>query len=85
MVADPTLREDPIGSYAVHICLDMQAVFRGPSPWSLPWMELVLPRIVDLHHAAVEVGLHAVCTGQAVRRRAGDLETLLWTMGRHDA
>jgi nicotinamidase-related amidase len=48
MAADPTLREEPIGSNAVHICVDMQAMFREPSQWSLPWMDRVLPRIVDL-------------------------------------
>ena len=48
MAADPTLRDEPIGDNAVHICVDMQAMFREPSPWSLPWMDRVLPRIVGL-------------------------------------
>lgn len=48
MTAEPTLRDDPIGANAVHICVDMQAMFREASPWSMPWMERVLPRIVEL-------------------------------------
>lgn len=48
MAAGPTLRDDPIGPNAVHICVDMQGMFRGGSPWALPWMERVLPNIVAL-------------------------------------
>lgn len=48
MAADPTLRDAPIGGNAVHICVDMQKMFRGGSPWALPWMDRVLPNIVAL-------------------------------------
>lgn len=32
----------------VHICVDMQKMFAGNSPWSFPWMPRVLPKIVRL-------------------------------------
>ncbi|HEY0848714.1 MAG TPA: isochorismatase family cysteine hydrolase [Bradyrhizobium sp.] len=37
----------PLGS-AVHICVDMQRIFSRGGIWETPWMERVLPTIVDL-------------------------------------
>lgn len=31
-----------------HICVDMQSMFGGDSPWSAPWMERVLPAVEAL-------------------------------------
>jgi nicotinamidase-related amidase len=37
----------PFGN-AVHICVDMQRIFSRGGIWETPWMERVLPTIVDL-------------------------------------
>src|SRR5258708_26165597 len=33
---------------AVHLCVDMQRIFARGGIWETPWMERVLPTIVDL-------------------------------------
>ena len=33
---------------AVHLCIDMQNIFARGSIWETPWMERVLPAIVDI-------------------------------------
>ena len=33
---------------AVHLCVDMQRVFARGGLWEMPWMERVLPTIIDL-------------------------------------
>jgi nicotinamidase-related amidase len=33
---------------AIHLCLDMQLMFRRDGPWPTPWMERVLPTIMHL-------------------------------------
>lgn len=35
----------PLDGGSLHICVDMQRLFSHGSPWSLPWMEKVLPAI----------------------------------------
>lgn len=35
----------------IHLCVDMQRMFAGNSPWSFPWMPRVLPNIVRLASA----------------------------------
>ena len=42
-----TTRPEPI-SDAVHLCIDMQNIFGRGGIWETPWMERVLPAIVDL-------------------------------------
>ena len=37
----------PVGN-AVHLCVDMQRIFSRGGIWETPWMERVLPTIVDL-------------------------------------
>jgi hypothetical protein len=32
----------------VHLCVDMQRIFSHEGPWSAPWMDRVLPKIVRL-------------------------------------
>ena len=75
MAADPTLREEPIGSNAVRR-------HAGDVPRAVAMVVAVDGPCASqdrrpLQHTAVEIGLYAVYTGQAARRRAGDLETLL--------
>jgi nicotinamidase-related amidase len=33
---------------AVHLCVDMQRIFAKGGIWETPWMERVLPTIVDI-------------------------------------
>ena len=42
-----TTRPEPI-SDAVHLCIDMQNIFFRGGIWETPWMERVLPAIVDI-------------------------------------
>lgn len=42
------LRFGPLGKNAAHLCVDMQGIFSGDSPWSMPWFERVLPNICSL-------------------------------------
>src|SRR5947209_8019076 len=42
-----TTRPEPITD-AVHLCIDMQNIFGRGGIWETPWMERVLPAIVDL-------------------------------------
>lgn len=39
------LRFGPIGENTVHLCVDMQCLFTGSSPWAMPWFERVLPNV----------------------------------------
>jgi nicotinamidase-related amidase len=39
------LRYGPIGPSAVHLCVDMQRIFSGDSPWAMVWFQRVLPNI----------------------------------------
>ncbi len=43
-----TLRPEPIPATAMHVCIDMQRLFGPGTPWALPWMPRVLPRIVEI-------------------------------------
>ncbi|MBR0758295.1 cysteine hydrolase [Bradyrhizobium jicamae] len=38
----------PLGSHAVHLCIDMQRLFAPGAPWATPWMERMLPEAVRL-------------------------------------
>jgi len=42
------LRFGPIGPHAMHLCVDMQRLFREDTPWKTPWMERVLPCVVKI-------------------------------------
>lgn len=46
----------PIPSNAIHLCIDMQRMFGPGSPWAMPWMETVLPKLEEL------AGRHAQAT-----------------------
>jgi nicotinamidase-related amidase len=39
----------PLGPNAIHLCVDMQNMFHAPqSPWFLPWMPRILPKVTAL-------------------------------------
>ena len=38
----------PPGPNSVHLCLDMQRLFGSQGPWPTPWMERVLPTVVNI-------------------------------------
>lgn len=48
------LRFGPIGSNAVHLCVDMQRLFGRGAPWEVLWTEQVLPIIATLCEHAPE-------------------------------
>jgi nicotinamidase-related amidase len=45
---ESTLRDEPLGPSAVHLCVDMQRLFQPGTDWGLAWMPRVLPKIVRL-------------------------------------
>ena len=36
---------------AIHLCVDMQRLFADDTPWHTPWMNRVLPRVVEIVEA----------------------------------
>jgi nicotinamidase-related amidase len=36
---------DPIAGRAAHICVDMQNIFSGDSPWAVPWMDRIVGNV----------------------------------------
>jgi nicotinamidase-related amidase len=38
----------PIPASAVHLCVDMQRLFQEDTPWRTPWMERVLPVVLEI-------------------------------------
>src|SRR3954453_17641577 len=42
-----TRAPEPIAN-AVHLCIDMQNIFARGGVWETPWMERVLPAVVDI-------------------------------------
>lgn len=38
----------PLDSAAVHLCVDMQRLFGPESPWEIPWLVRVIPRVEAL-------------------------------------
>ncbi|HVL22201.1 MAG TPA: isochorismatase family protein, partial [Amaricoccus sp.] len=54
MAPPSTLRDEPLGQGAIHLCVDMQRLFLPGTPWGLDWMPRVLPRIVSLCEPAPE-------------------------------
>ncbi len=39
---------DQLGNNWVHLCIDMQLMFAEATEWHTPWMERVLPKVVNL-------------------------------------
>lgn len=48
MAVPSRLHDVPIPATAVHLCIDMQRLYAGGTPWSYPWMPRVLPLVVAL-------------------------------------
>jgi nicotinamidase-related amidase len=48
------LLHGPLSPRTVHLCLDMQKLFAPGGPWVTPWMERVLPVVVQLCEAFPE-------------------------------
>jgi nicotinamidase-related amidase len=44
----------PLGSSWVHLCVDMQRMFAEETDWHTEWMQIVLPRVVQLVELAPE-------------------------------
>lgn len=38
----------PLGTQAVHLCVDMQRLFAEATPWHVPWLSRILPQVVAL-------------------------------------
>jgi nicotinamidase-related amidase len=51
MAPTSTLRDEPLGENAVHLCVDMQRLFLPGTEWGLEWMPRVLPNVVALCEA----------------------------------
>jgi len=51
------LRDEPIAGTAVHLCVDMQRMYGPGTPWAVPWMTKVVPRIGEIceRHSAQTV------------------------------
>jgi nicotinamidase-related amidase len=45
------LRFGLLGVRTVHLCIDMQRLFAGDTPWTMPWMQRILPEVVRLVEA----------------------------------
>ena len=42
------LHSYPLTSHTLHLCVDMQRLFSPEGPWPTPWMNRVLPIVVEL-------------------------------------
>jgi len=42
------LHPEPLTPRTVHLCVDMQRLFSRDGPWPTPWMDRVLPVVIDL-------------------------------------
>ncbi|HYC66217.1 MAG TPA: cysteine hydrolase [Reyranellaceae bacterium] len=40
--------EFPLDRSTAHLCIDMQLLFAEPSPWAVPWLPRVLPRVAEI-------------------------------------
>ena len=47
-MASRGLIHGPLGENSLHICVDMQGLFAPGGPWAVPWLENVLPAIIEL-------------------------------------
>lgn len=47
-VASQGLVHGPLGTGAVHLCIDMQRLFLPEGPWPMSWMAQILPNVVAL-------------------------------------
>lgn len=42
--------EFPLDRATAHLCIDMQRLFAEPSPWAVPWLPRVLPKVQEIAH-----------------------------------
>jgi nicotinamidase-related amidase len=70
-MATSTIRDEPLGPYWVHVCVDMQELFAPGTEWGLEWMPRVLPNIVAL---CARDPAHTLFTRFIPARRPGDGE-----------
>ncbi len=54
--ARDALRFGRLGNSTLHLCVDMQNLFAGDTPWHTPWMNRVLPNVLAI------AGAHAAAT-----------------------
>jgi nicotinamidase-related amidase len=54
MAKNDTLRYGPPDQNSIHICVDMQRMFAEGTEWKMPWLERVLPSIVEISAAHAE-------------------------------
>ena len=43
----------PLTSRTLHLCVDMQRLFSTEGPWPTPWMNRVLPVVMELASSAL--------------------------------
>ncbi len=48
MAPQSTLRDEPLSETTVHLCVDVQRLFGPGTEWALPWLERVVPSLVQL-------------------------------------
>ena len=85
MAPSSTLRDEPLGPGAVHLCVDMQRLFLPGTEWGLDWMPRVLPRVVALCEPAPEaLRLHPLRPGAPPGRGPRHLGALLDAVGLDD-
>jgi nicotinamidase-related amidase len=70
-----TSQVEPITD-AAHLSIDVQNIFARGGIWETPWMERVLPRIVEIAARHPAHRLHEVYNADACRRPARPLAPL---------
>jgi nicotinamidase-related amidase len=55
------LRFGPLGPKTAHLCIDMQNLFAEDTPWHTPWMNRVLPIVVEIAECVV-LASDALCS-----------------------
>jgi nicotinamidase-related amidase len=48
MTKSNALRFGVVSENTIHLCVDMQRMFAGPTEWQMPWLPRVLPNIVAI-------------------------------------
>jgi nicotinamidase-related amidase len=57
VMASKLLPYGPLGARTAHLCIDMQNLFAEETPWHTPWMDRVLPAVLQIArgHAAATI------------------------------
>jgi nicotinamidase-related amidase len=48
MTKSNALRFGAVSENTIHLCVDMQRMFAGPTDWQMPWLSRVLPNIIAI-------------------------------------